>query len=68
MTPNQHQKIIDELQDVITQTIDLINRFEDKNMQAAQAQDYEQLHQILAQATKQQRRYIRKMIANERLK
>lgn len=68
MTPEQHQKIIDELQDVITQIIDLLDRFEDEGMQTALAKDYEQLHQILAKATKQQRRHIREMITNERLK
>lgn len=32
MDAKQHQKIIDELQNIITETIDLMDRFEEKSM------------------------------------
>lgn len=63
MTPEQHQQIIDELQDVIIQTIDLIDRFEEQEMEEQLDEDYEQLHTVLEKAIKKQRKHIQALIA-----
>ena len=52
MIPKQLQIVIDELQDVIIQTISLMYKFEDKEMQESLAADYKKLHRILTKATK----------------
>lgn len=41
------QNLIDQLQTIILQTITLIDRFEDKQMQAQLPADYAQLYEVL---------------------
>lgn len=66
MTPKHHQKIIDKLQNVITETLDLMDRFEEKGMQGEMAADYQELHEILAKATKKQRRHMQALIKSQK--
>lgn len=66
MTPKQHQKIINDLQNIITETIDLMDRFEEKGMQEDMAADYQELHEILARATKQQRQHMQALLASQK--
>lgn len=66
MTPQQLQTVIDELQDIITQTIDLMDRFENKDMQQTLTADYKKLHRILTQATKQQRLHMQALIDSQK--
>lgn len=68
MTPQQLQTVIDELQDLITQTIELMNRFEDKAIQKTLAEDYKKLHHILTKATKQQRQHMQTLIDSQKTK
>lgn len=63
MTPDQHQQIIDELQEVIIQTIELIDRFEDQEMQESLEDDYERLHTVLEKASQKQRKHIQALTA-----
>lgn len=66
MTPQQLQIVIDELQDVIKQTIDLMDRFEDREMQNTLTADYEKLHHILTEATQQQRLHMQALIDSQK--
>lgn len=66
MTPQQLQTVIDELQDLITQTIELMDRFEDKDMQQTLTADYKKLHRILTNATKQQRLHMQALIDSQK--
>lgn len=66
MTPPQLQTVIDELQDVIKQTIDLMDRFENKEMQQTLTADYKKLHRILTKATKQQRLHMQALIDSQK--
>lgn len=68
MTPQQLQTVIYELQDVIKQTIDLMDRFENKNMQQTLTADYKKLHRILTKATKQQRLHVQALIDSQKTK
>lgn len=68
MTPQQLQTVIDELQYVIKQTIDLMDKFEDKAMQETLAEDYKKLHRILTKATKQQRLHVQALIDSQKPK
>lgn len=67
MTPQQLKTVIDELQDVIKQTIDLMDRFEDKAMQDTLTADYKKLHHLLTTATKQQRLHMQALIGSQKL-
>ena len=67
MTPQQLQTVIDELQDLIKQTIDLMDRFENKDMQQTLTADYKKLHRILTQATKQQRLHMQALIDSQKI-
>lgn len=62
MTPEPQQQIINELQDVIIQTIDLIDRFEEREMEEQLVDDYEQLHMVLEKALKKQPKHIQALI------
>ena len=66
MTPKQLQIVINELQDLITQTIELMDRFEDKDMQQTLTADYKKLHRILTKATKQQRLHMQALIDSQK--
>ena len=66
MTPQQLQTVIDELQDVIKQTIDLMDKFENKDMQQTLTADYKKLHRILTKATKQQRLHMQALIDSQK--
>lgn len=68
MTPQQLQTVIYELQDVIKQTIDLMDRFENKDMQQTLTTDYKKLHRILTKATKQQRQHMQVLIDSQKTK
>lgn len=68
MTPQQLQTVIDELQDVIKQTIDLMDKFENKDMHQTLTADYKKLHRILTKATKQQRQHMQTLIDSQKTK
>lgn len=53
MTPKQHQIIIDKLQKIITDTIHLMDQFEEKDMVEPMSEDYEKLYTFLTTVTKQ---------------
>lgn len=57
MTPAEHQQVADDLNRLILDTLDLIDNFETHSMNTALADDYEQLHAILASATQQFRKH-----------
>ena len=60
--PTQHQSLIDQLQTIILQTITLIDRFEDKQMQAQLPVDYAQLYEVLENSIQQQRKLQKELI------
>ena len=60
--PTQHQSLIDQLQTIILQTITLIDRFEDKQMQAQLPADYAQLYEVLENSIQQQRKLQKELI------
>jgi len=63
MTPDEHQKVIDELQVVIDDTQHTIDRFEATGMDKQIPEDYEKLMTILDDAVKQQREHTLAMLA-----
>ena len=64
--PTQHQPLIDQLQTIILQTITLIDRFEDKQMQAQLSADYAQLYEVLENSIQQQRKLQKELIEKAR--
>lgn len=64
--PTQHQSLIDQLQTIILQTITLIDRFEDKKMQAQLPADYAQLYEVLENSIQQQRKLQKELIKKAR--
>lgn len=64
--PTQHQSLIDQLQAIILQTITLIDRFEDKQMQAQLPADYAQLYEVLENSIQQQRKLQKESIEKAR--
>lgn len=64
--PTQHQSLIDQLQAIILQTITLIDRFEDKQMQAQLPADYAQLYEVLENSIQQQRKLQKELIEKAR--
>lgn len=64
--PTQHQPLIDQLQTIILQTITLIDRFEDKKMQAQRPADYAQLYEVLENSIQQQRKLQKELIEKAR--
>ena len=65
--PTQHQSLIDQLQTIILQTITLIDRFEDKQMQAQLPADYAQLYEVLENSIQQQRKLQKELIEKARI-
>lgn len=57
MTPDEHQKVIDELQTLLVDTRTTIERFEATGMSEQMPKDYDKLLTILDEAIKQQREY-----------
>lgn len=66
MTPKQHQIIIDKLQNIITDTIRLMDQFEEKDMVEPMSEDYEKLYTILTRTTKQQRLHMQALLASQK--
>ncbi|WP_269900007.1 hypothetical protein [Paenalcaligenes faecalis] len=64
--PTQHQSLINQLQTIILQTITLIDRFEDKQMQAQLPADYAQLYEVLENSIQQQRKLQKELIEKAR--
>ena len=62
MTPEEHQRVIDELQVVIDETQHTIERFENAGMEGDMPKDYDKLMAILDDAVKQQREHTRAML------
>lgn len=60
------QNLIDQLQTIILQTITLIDRFEDKQMQAQLPADYAQLYEVLENSIQQQRKLQKELIEKAR--
>lgn len=57
LTPDEHQVVINELQELILKAIDLINRFESTGMDEKMLDDYEKLQDILDEAIQKQRKH-----------
>ncbi|RDB42743.1 hypothetical protein DU490_11590 [Halomonas sp. DQ26W] len=62
MTPDDHQRVIDELQAVIEDTQRTIDRFDATGMQEEMPEDYEKLLNIVDDAVKKQREHTRAML------
>ena len=60
------QNLIDQLQTIILQTITLIDRFEDKQIQAQLPADYAQLYEVLENSIQQQRKLQKELIEKAR--
>lgn len=60
------QNLIDQLQAIILQTITLIDRFEDKQMQAQRPADYAQLYEVLENSIQQQRKLQKELVEKAR--
>ncbi len=58
-----YRHLINELQDVITGTLKLLDDFEDTGMNEHMADDYDRLHSILSTAITDQRRYQAELLA-----
>tara|TARA_R110000851_G_scaffold203777_10_gene355670 strand:+ start:2789 stop:2983 length:195 start_codon:yes stop_codon:yes gene_type:complete len=63
MTPDDHQRVIDELQVVIDETQATIYRFEASGMSENMPEDYAKLLSILDCAIKQQREHTQEMLS-----
>lgn len=63
MTPDEHQRVIDALQELIDETHSTLERFETSGMEEKMAEDYEMLLHILDQAVKQQRSHTLAMLS-----
>lgn len=62
MTPDNHQRVIDELQALISETQATLTRFEKTGMDQTLSDDYEKLLVILNDAIKQQRMHTTRML------
>lgn len=62
MTNEEHQCVIDELQEVIDDTQATLKRFENAGLEGEMPEDYEKLLVILDDAVKQQREHTRVML------
>ena len=58
-----YRRLINELQSVITDTLKLLDDFEDTGMNEHMVEDYERLHGILNTAITDQRRYQAELLA-----
>ena len=58
-----YRHLIDELQSVITDTLKLLDDFEDTGMNEHMVDDYDRLHSILNTAITDQRRYQAELLA-----
>ncbi|MEL7615063.1 hypothetical protein AAGW18_21395 [Vreelandella titanicae] len=63
MTPDAHQRVIDELQTVIDETQATIDRFEASGMSESMPEDYDKLLSILDSVIKQQREHTQGMLS-----
>jgi flagellar biosynthesis chaperone FliJ len=63
MTPENHQRVIDELQPLIDDIQATLKRFEQAGMDKTMPADYEQLLTILDGAVKQQREHTLAMLS-----
>lgn len=66
MTPDDHQRIINELQAVIDDTQRTLNRFEATHMDDEMPDDYQTLLAILDDAVTRQREHTQAMLASRR--
>lgn len=62
MAPDEHQRVIDELQGVIDDTQKTLDRFEATGMDKQMPEDYEKLFDILDDAVTQQRGQVMAML------
>lgn len=62
MTPDEHQRVIDALQELIDETHSTLERFETSGMDEKMPADYEKLLTILDNAVKQQREHTLAML------
>lgn len=62
MAPDDHQRVIDELQVFIDDTQHTIDRFEATGMDEQMPEDYDKLLDILDDAVKQQREHVMVML------
>ena len=64
MTPDDHQHVIDKLQELIVDIQAALKRFEETGMDDSMSEDYEKLLEILYSAVKQQRAHTSEMLSN----
>lgn len=62
MTADEHQQVIDKLQEVIDDTRQTIERFEATGMETELPEDYDKLLEILDSAVKAQREHTLAML------
>ncbi len=62
MSPDDHQRVINELQTLIDETQSTIDRFEASGMSENIPEDYDKLLSILDSAIKQQREHTQAML------
>lgn len=65
MTGDEHQQVIDELERVIVDTRETLERFEATGMDTEIPKDYETLHEILDKAVKEQCAHTLAMLAGD---
>lgn len=63
MTADEYQRVIDELQALIDDTLQTLKRFEAAGMDKQMAEDYEKLLDILDSAVKQQREHPQRVLS-----
>ena len=62
MTDAEYQKVIDELEELIVDTRETLERFEATGMDTEMPEDYDRLHEILGKAVKEQRAHTLAML------
>ena len=63
LNTTDYRRLIDELQEVIMDTLTLLNDFEETGMNDHMVDDYDRLHGILNTAITDQRRYQTELLA-----
>lgn len=65
MNHTEYQRVVEELNTLITDTQQLIARFEDTGMDNEMPDDYTRLELMVSEALKQQRHYMQKVLETD---
>ncbi|WP_040241372.1 hypothetical protein [Chromohalobacter japonicus] len=65
MNHTEYQRVVEELNTLITDTRQLIARFEDTGMDNEMPDDYTRLELMVSEALKQQRHYMQKVLETD---